>query len=468
MSADAVLKKIRELDVKFVDIRFTDTRGTEHHITYPADKIDASTFKEGKMFDGSSIEGWKSIEDADMMLKLDPETAVIDPFMDDRTMVIRCDVCNPSDQTPYERDPRTIAKRTEEYFKAQGIADTISVGPEPEFFILDHVRWENNMQSCSYEIDSDEGIWNSGRDYEEGNYGYRPKAKGGYLPLPPTDSLQNLRSLILTTLKEVGLDPELHHHEVGTAGQVEIATRFRTLVKKADETQLLKYVVRNVAMEHGKTATFMPKPLVGDNGSGMHIHLSLSKKGTNLFFGDGPSGLSPLALHTIGGILKHGRVLNAFTNASTNSYKRLVPGYEAPIFLAYSPYNRSAAIRIPSSPDKGRRIEVRFPDSSSNPYLAFSALMMAALDGINNKIDPGKPTSKNLFDLTPAEEARTKKVCDSLEEALSALDSNRGFLKAGGVFTDDAIDAYLSLKQEEVMRLKLATHPVEFDMYYGC
>ncbi len=468
MSVDAVLKKIREEDVKFVDLRFTDSRGTEHHITYAADKIDKSTFEEGKMFDGSSIEGWKSIEDADMMLGLDPETAVMDPFMDDKTLAIRCGVYNPSDKTPYDRDPRTIAKRTEEYFKAQGIADTTLVGPEPEFFILDHVRWENNMNSCSYEIDSEEGIWNSGRDYEEGNYGHRPKIKGGYLPLPPVDSLQNLRSTILTTLREVGLDPELHHHEVGTAGQVEIGTRFNTLVRKADEMQLLKYVVRNLAMEHGKTATFMPKPLVGDNGSGMHVHLSLAKKGANLFFGDGHAGLSQMALHAIGGILKHGCALNAFTNASTNSYKRLVPGYEAPIALAYSPFNRSAAIRIPSSPDKGRRIEVRFPDSSGNPYLTFSALMMAALDGINNKIDPGKPTHKNLFDLSPTEEARTKKICGSLEEALDALDNNRGFLKAGGVFTDDAIDAYLSLKHEEVTRLKLATHPVEFDMYYSC
>ena len=468
MSVDAVLKKINESKVEFVDIRFTDTRGTEHHITYPASMIDASTFKEGKMFDGSSIEGWKSIEDADMMLKLDPETAVIDPFMDARTMAIRCDVYNPSPETPYDRDPRTIAKRTEEYFKALGIADTMLVGPEPEFFILDHVRWENNMNSCSYEIDSEEGAWNSGRDYEEGNYGYRPKVKGGYLPLPPVDSLHNLRSSILTTLKEVGLEPELHHHEVGTSGQVEIGTLFRTLVKKADEMQLLKYVVRNLVMEHGKTATFMPKPLVGDNGSGMHVHLSLAKKGTNLFFGDGHAGLSEMALHATGGILKHARALNAFTNASTNSYKRLVPGYEAPIFLAYSPFNRSAAIRIPSSSDKGRRIEVRFPDSSGNPYLMFSALMMAALDGINNKIDPGKPTLKNLFDLTPAEEARSKKLCGSLEEALDTLDHNRDFLKAGGVFTDDAIDAYISLKHEEVTRLKLATHPVEFDMYYGC
>ena len=280
--------------------------------------------------------------------------------------------------------------------------------------------------------------------------------------------MQNLRSSILTTLREVGLDPELHHHEVGTAGQVEIGTRFNTLVKKADEMQLLKYVVRNLAMEHGKTATFMPKPLVGDNGSGMHVHLSLAKKGTNLFCGDGHAGLSKMALYSIGGILKHGRALNAFTNASTNSYKRLVPGYEAPVALAYSPYNRSAAIRIPSSPDKGRRFEVRFPDSSGNPYLTFSALLMAALDGINNKIDPGKPTKKNLFDLTPAEEARTKKVCGSLEEALDALDGDRAFLKAGGVFTDDAIDAYISLKQEEVTRLKLAPHPVEFDMYYSC
>ena len=468
MSVDAVLKKIRDLKVNFVDVRFTDTRGVEHHITYAADKIDDSTFKEGKMFDGSSIEGWKNIEDADMMLKLDPESAVLDPFMDDRTLTIRCDVYEPSTHTPYERDPRTIAKRTEEYFKAQGIADTALVGPEPEFFILDHVRWENKMNSCSYEIDSEEGIWNSGRDYEEGNYGHRPKIKGGYLPLPPVDSLQNLRSSILTTLREVGLDPELHHHEVGTAGQVEIGTRFNTLVKKADEMQLLKYVVRNLAMEHGKTATFMPKPLVGDNGSGMHVHLSLAKKGTNLFSGDGHAGLSKMALYSIGGILKHGRALNAFTNASTNSYKRLVPGYEAPITLAYSPYNRSAAIRIPSSPDKGRRFEVRFPDSTGNPYLMFSALLMAALDGINNKIDPGKPTQKNLFNLTPAEEARTKKICGSLEEALDALDGDRAFLKAGGVFTDDAINAYISLKQEEVTRLKLATHPVEFDMYYSC
>ncbi len=463
-----VLKMIKDNEVKFVDLRFTDTRGKEQHVSYPAHRIDAGTFKDGVMFDGSSIAGWKGIEESDMILMPDAETGVLDPFMDETTLIIRCDIIEPRTMQGYERDPRTIAKRAEAYLKSTKIADTAYFGPEPEFFIFDDVRWGANMGGAFYKVDSDEASWNSERVFEEGNIGHRPSIKGGYFPVPPVDSLQDIRSAMCLALQEMGVEVEIHHHEVATAGQCEIGTKFDTLTKRADINQILKYVVWNVAHAYGKTVTFMPKPLVGDNGSGMHVHQSLSKGGVNLFAGDKYGGLSELALYYIGGILKHARALNAITNASTNSYKRLVPGFEAPVLLAYSARNRSASIRIPwvSNP-MARRIEVRFPDASGNPYLTFAAMMMAGLDGIKNKIHPGDAMDKNLYDLPPEELKNIPTVCHALDMALDYLDKDRDFLKAGGVFTDDVIDSYIELKMSEVTRLRMTTHPVEYDLYYS-
>ncbi len=468
MSVDSVLKQIKDEEVRFVDLRFTDTRGKEQHLTVPSHQIDADVFEDGKMFDGSSIAGWKGIHESDMILQLDPTTAVMDPFFEEKTLIIRCDIVEPSTGQGYERDPRSLAKRAEAYLKSTGIGDVAYFGPEPEFFIFDDVRWAQEMRGGFYEIDSDEGYWSSRKQMEGGNSGHRPGIKGGYFPVPPIDSLQDIRSEMCVVLERMGLPTEVHHHEVATAGQCEIGTRFDSLVKRADSLQILKYVVHNVAHSFGKTATFMPKPLVGDNGNGMHCHQSISKGGQNLFPGDRYGGLSDLALYYIGGIIKHARAINAFTNASTNSYKRLVPGFEAPIMLAYSARNRSASIRIPwiSNP-KGRRIEVRFPDSTSNPYFAFSVMLMAGLDGIKNKIDPGQPMDKDLYDLEPEEAKNIPTVCHSLDQALDCLDKDRDFLKAGGVFTDDTIDAYIDLKMQEVTRFRMTPHPVEFDMYYS-
>jgi len=467
MSAD-VLTKIKDEEVKFIDFRFTDTRGKEQHVSVPSSQINESTFTNGKMFDGSSISGWKGINESDMILMPDPETAVMDPFSDENTMILRCTIVEPSTGQGYERDPRSIAQRAEAYLKSTGIADTVYFGPEPEFFILDDVRWGADMTGAFYHIDSDESEWNSGKVYEDGNIGHRPGVKGGYFPVPPVDSLQDIRSAMCLALEEMGVEVEVHHHEVATAGQCEIGTRFDTLVKRADQNQILKYVVMNVAHAYGKTATFMPKPLVGDNGSGMHCHQSLAKGGENIFTGDLYGGLSETALFYIGGIIKHARALNAFTNASTNSYKRLVPGFEAPVMLAYSARNRSASIRIPyESNPKGRRIEVRFPDPTANPYLAFSAMMMAGLDGIQNKIHPGDAMDKDLYDLPPEEAAEIPTVCHSLDQALDCMSADRAFLTTGGVFTDDMIDAYINLKMEEVTRMRMTTHPIEFDMYYS-
>ncbi len=468
MSAENVLQMIKDEEVKFVDLRFTDTRGKEQHVTVPSHTVDADFFEEGKMFDGSSIAGWKGIDESDMILMPEPETAVMDPFTDDATLILRCDILEPSTGQGYERCPRSLAKRAEAYLRSTGIGDAAFFGPEPEFFVLDDVRWGASMQGAFYKVDSEEAEWNSEKVYEDGNIGHRPGIKGGYFPVPPVDSLQDLRAAMCLTMEEMGLATEVHHHEVATAGQCEIGTRFDTLVKRADSLQVLKYVVHNVAHAFGKTATFMPKPLVGDNGNGMHVHQSISKGGENVFAGDGYGGLSENALYYIGGVLKHARAINAFANASTNSYKRLVPGFEAPVIRAYSARNRSASIRIPhvSSP-KARRIEVRFPDSCGNPYFTFVALLMAGIDGILNKIDPGAPMDKDLYDLPPEEEKDLPKVCASLDEALAALDEDREFLKAGGVFTDDVIDAYIELKMEEVTRLRMSTHPVEFDMYYS-
>ncbi len=463
-----ILEMVEDEGVKFVDLRFTDTKGKEQHVTLPVSAVDEDLFEDGKMFDGSSIAGWKGINESDMILMPDKDTAMLDPFFMDKTLLVRCDIVEPSTMQGYERDPRSIAKRAEAYLKSTGIADGAFFGPEPEFFVFDDVRWGDDIQGNYYQIDSLEGAWNTGRDYEEGNMGHRPGVKGGYFPVPPVDSLQDVRSAMVLAMQDMGLEVEVHHHEVGTAGQCEIGTRFNSLVKKADEVQINKYCVLNVAAAHGMTATFMPKPVVGDNGSGMHVHQSLYAEGKALFAGDEYGGLSEMALYYIGGIFKHARALNAFTNPATNSYKRLVPGFEAPVMLAYSARNRSASCRIPHVANpKARRIEIRFPDPMANPYLSFSAMMMAGLDGIQNKIHPGDPMDKDLYDLPPEEAQDIPTVCHSLDQALEALDNDRDFLKAGGVFTDDLIDAYIELKMEEVNRFRMTTHPIEFDLYYS-
>ena len=468
MSAADVIGLIKDKDIKFVDFRFTDTKGKEQHVTVPAATIEEDTFEDGKMFDGSSISGWKGINESDMILMPDPESAVVDIFTDEPTLNLRCNVVEPATMQGYDRCPRSLAERAEAFLRSSGVADDAFFGPENEFFVFDDVRWDDNMQGAFYSIDSTEGAWNTSRSYEDMNTGHRPTVKGGYFPVPPVDSLHDVRSSMCLALEDMGLETEVHHHEVATAGQCEIGVKFNTLVRKADEVQILKYVVHNVAHSYGKTATFMPKPLVNDNGNGMHVHMSLIKDGTNLFAGDGYGGLSDTALYYIGGVIKHAKAINAFTNPATNSYKRLVPGFEAPTILAYSARNRSASIRIPyvANP-KARRIEVRFPDSMANPYLAFTALMMAGLDGIRNKIHPGDAMDKDLYDLPPEEEKELQLVAFSLDEALAALDGDREFLKAGDVFSDDLIDAYIDLKMENVTRLRMTTHPVEFDMYYS-
>jgi glutamine synthetase len=466
--ASKVLKMIKDNEVKFVDFRFTDTRGKEQHVSVPAHVIDEDLFTDGKMFDGSSIAGWKGINESDMVLMPDAETAVLDLFADEVTLNITCDILEPTTMEGYERDPRSVARRAEAYLASTGIADSAFFGPEPEFFVLDDVRWGAEMSGAFYKVDSEEAGWNSERVYQDGNIGHRPGTKGGYFPVPPVDSLNDIRAAMCLAMEEMGVPVEVHHHEVATAGQCEIGTQFSTLVKRADWVQVQKYVTWNVAHAYGKTATFMPKPLVGDNGSGMHVHQSLSKDGENIFAGNLYGGLSETALFYIGGIIKHARALNAFTNPSTNSYKRLVPGFEAPVMLAYSARNRSASIRIPfvASP-KGRRIEVRFPDPTANPYLAFAAMLMAGLDGIQNKIHPGEAMDKDLYDLPAEEAASIPTVCHSLDQALEALDADREFLTAGGVFTDDLIDGFIALKMDDVTRLRMTTHPVEFDMYYS-
>jgi glutamine synthetase len=466
--SDKVMKMIKDNGVKFIDFRFTDTRGKEQHVSVPSHTVDESLFTDGKMFDGSSISGWKGINESDMILMPDAETAIMDPFSEEPSLILTCDIIEPATGQGYERDPRSVAKRAEAYLKSTGIADTAFFGPEPEFFVLDDVRWGADMSGAFYKVDSEEAEWNSERVYQDGNIGHRPGLKGGYFPVPPVDSLNDLRAAMCLAMEEMGVETEVHHHEVATAGQCEIGTKFATLVTRADWNQRLKYCVHNVAHIYGKTATFMPKPLVGDNGSGMHVHQSLAKDGQNLFSGNEYGGLSETALYYIGGIIKHARALNAFTNASTNSYKRLVPGFEAPVMLAYSARNRSASIRIPyvANP-KARRIEVRFPDPTANPYLAFSAMMMAGLDGIQNKIHPGDAMDKDLYDLPPEEAASIPTVCHSFDQALDELSADRAFLTQGGVFTDDMIEAYITLKMEEVTRMRMSTHPVEFDMYYS-
>lgn len=468
MSADDLLKKIRDEKIEFVDLRFCDTLGKEQHLTLPASVVDADMLTDGKMFDGSSIIGWKGINESDMVLMPDTEATFLDPFSERSTLILRCDVLEPDTLQAYARCPRSLAKRAEAYLAASGVADAAYFGPEPEFFVFDDVRWKNDISGASFQIDSEEAAWNTHKEYTDGNFGHRPRIKGGYFPVPPVDSLSDLRAMMCVTLEACGVPVEVHHHEVGTAGQCEIGTRFNTLTRKGDELLILKYVVHNVAHMHGRTATFMPKPLVGDNGSGMHVHQSLAKDGVNLFSGDQYGGLSQTALYYIGGIFKHARAINAFANSTTNSYKRLVPGFEAPVLLAYSARNRSASCRVPwvASP-KARRIEIRFGDPAGNPYLTFAAMLMAGLDGIINKIDPGSPMDKDLYDLPPEEERDLPRVCHALDQALEALDADRDFLKAGEVFSDELIDGYIDLKMKEVTRFRMSTHPVEFDMYYS-
>jgi glutamine synthetase len=464
-----VLKLIKEKEVKYVDFRFCDTRGKEQHVTVPHHQVKEDIFTDGKMFDGSSIAGWKGINESDMILMPDASSAVLDPFFEETTLNLRCSIIEPATMQGYERDPRSLAGRAEAYLKSTGIADGALFGPENEFFIFDDVKWHSAINSTGYTIESYTGSWNSNTAFpDRPNLGHRPGLKGGYFPVPPVDAYQDIRSAMCNALEEMGLVVEVHHHEVATGGQCEIGVGAGSLTRKADEVLILKYVIQNVAAQYGKTATFMPKPLVGDNGSGMHVHQSLQKDGKALFAGDKYGGLSETALFYIGGIIRHAKAINAFTNPGTNSYKRLVPGFEAPVMLAYSARNRSASIRIPwvANP-KARRIEVRFPDSSANPYFAFAAMMMAGLDGIQNKIHPGDPADKDLYDLEPEEEKGIPQVCHSLDMALESLDADREFLTRGGVFTNDLIDAYIGLKMQEVTRYRMSTHPCELDMYYS-
>ena len=466
-TAKDVLKLMKEKDVKYVDLRFTDPRGKWQHVTFDAALIDDEALTEGLMFDGSSIAGWKVINESDMKLMPDPSTAVIDPFFAQTTLVLVCDVLEPLTGEPYERDPRSIAKKAVAYLAQTKVGDAVYFGPEAEFFVFDDVKFSTEPYNTGFRLDDIELPTNSGTDYEMGNLGHRIRTKGGYFPVPPQDTLQDMRSEMLSAMASMGAKTEKHHHEVAAA-QHELGLKFGPLVTMADHLQVYKYCIHNVANAYGKTATFMPKPVYGDNGSGMHVHQSIWKGNKPLFAGKLYSDLSQECLWYIGGIIKHARAINAFTNPLTNSYKRLVPGFEAPVLLAYSSRNRSASCRIPvASNPKAKRVEVRFPDPGANPYLAFSAMLMAGLDGIKNKIDPGSPMDKNLYDLPPKELKKIPTVCGSLREALSNLDKDRAFLKAGDVFTDDMIDAYIELKMEEVIRFEHTPHPVEFDMYYS-
>lgn len=462
------IELINEHNAKWIDLRFTDLRGQQHHITMPARDADEDFFEQGKMFDGSSIVGWKGIEASDMILLPDDSTAIMDPFTEEPTLILVCDVIEPSTMQGYDRDPRAIARRAEEYLKSTGIGDSVFVGPEPEFFIFDQVQFKSDISGSMFKVYSEQSTWNDDRRMDAAGNGHYIGVKGGYLPTPPKDRDHELRTAMCNALEEIGQQVEIHHHEVA-GGQNEIGVRFNTLVAKADEVQALKYVVHNVAEAYGRTATFMPKPIYGDNGSGMHVHLSISQNGKNTFSGEGYAGLSDTALYFIGGIIKHGKALNALTNPSTNSYKRLVPGFEAPVMLAYSARNRSASIRIPyvTSP-KARRIEARFPDPSANPYLAFSALLMAGLDGIQNRIHPGDAADKNLYDLPPEESKNIPQVCGSLKEALEALETDREFLLRGGVFSSEFLDAFIEVKKAEEIKVRTFVHPLEYDLYYSC
>jgi glutamine synthetase len=465
--AASVLKMIKDQDIKYIDLRFTDPRGKWQHLAMHPRMMDEDAFSEGVMFDGSSIAGWKAINESDMALIPDPASAVMDPYAAQSSLILFCDVHEPSTGEPYNRDPRSVARRAEAYLAYTGIGDTAYFGPEAEFFVFDDVKFDVSMNKTFYQIDESEGPYNTGRDFEGGNTGHRPAAKGGYFPVPPIDSHGDLRAEMLSIMEDMNLPVEKHHHEVAPS-QNELGISFDTLVRTADNMQIYKYVVHNTAHAYGKTATFMPKPVKDDNGSGMHCHQSIWKGDTPLFAGSGYADLSEMALYYIGGIIKHAKALNAFTNPLTNSYKRLIPGFEAPVLLAYSARNRSASCRIPfATSPKGKRVEVRFPDPGANPYLAFSAMMMAGLDGIENKIHPGDPMDKNLYDLPPEELSAVPTVCGSLREALDSLDADRDFLKKGDVFSDDLIDAYLELKWDEVFAFEHTPHPVEFTMYYS-
>ncbi|WP_069301640.1 type I glutamate--ammonia ligase [Neptunicoccus sediminis] len=468
MSINDVMKLIADEDVAYVDVRFTDPRGRLQHVTVIIDEIDEEWFEEGFMFDGSSIAGWKSIEDSDMKLMPDTKTVYIDPFYAEKTLCIHCSVVEPDTGASYGRDPRSTAERAEAYLLASGIGDQSFWGPEAEFFLFDDVRFSNTINKVSYEVDAADGSWNSDTAYEMGNMGHRPGLKGGYFPVNPTDSSHDLRSEMLSTMKSIGMKVDKHHHEVASC-QHELGLVFGSLTHQADELQKYKYIVHNVAHAYGKSATFMPKPISGDNGSGMHVNMSIWKDGKPLFAGDKYADLSNEALWFIGGILKHAKALNAFTNPSTNSYKRLIPGFEAPVLRAYSASNRSGCVRIPwTESPKAKRVEARFPDPVANPYLCFAALLMAGLDGIKNKINPGEAQDKDLYDLPPEELADIPTVCASLREALEELEKDMDFLLEGGVFTRDQIEGYIALKWEEVHNYEQTPHPVEFGMYYSC
>ena len=467
MSSTQVLKLMKDKEIEYVDLRFTDPRGKLQHLTMDSTIVDEKMLNEGVFFDGSSIAGWKAINESDMILKPDLSRKVVDPFTSHNTLVLFCDIHDAVKRNSYERDPRGIAKKAEAYLKSTGVGDKAYFGPEPEFFVFDDVHYKNDMNETSFKIDSIEGPYNTGKKYENGNMGHRPGIKGGYFPVPPVDSAQDMRGEYLKGLRDVGITVEKHHHEVAPS-QHELGMLFNTLVTQADNVQLYKYVVHMVSHSFGKTATFMPKPVKGDNGSGMHIHQSIWKNKKPVFSGNKYAGLSDTALHYIGGILKHAKAINAFSNATTNSYKRLIPGFEAPVLLAYSARNRSASCRIPITLSKnGARCEIRFPDAAGNPYLTFSAMLMAGVDGIKNKINPGKPLDEDLYALPEHKVKNIPTVCGSLREAMESLDRDRGFLKQGGVFSDDQIDAFIALKFEEIYNLEHTPHPMEFEMYYS-
>ena len=468
MSADKMLKTISDENVEYVDIRFTDPRGKLQHVTVMSDQVDGDFIDEGFMFDGSSIAGWKSIEASDMKLMIDTDSAYIDPFYAEKTLCVHCSVVEPDTGEAYERDPRGTAEKAEAYLKSSGVGDVAYMGPEAEFFLFDNVRFSNEMNKVSFEVDALDASWNTDTDYEMGNTGHRPGIKGGYFPVNPIDDGQDIRSEMLSTMKRLGMKVDKHHHEVASC-QHELGLVFDSLTKQGDELQKYKYVIHNVAQAYGKSATFMPKPIAGDNGTGMHVNMSIWKGGKPLFAGDKYADLSQDALYYIGGILKHAKSLNAFTNPSTNSYKRLIPGFEAPVLRAYSARNRSGCVRIPwTESPKAKRVEARFPDPSSNPYLCFSALLMAGLDGIKNKVNPGEAMDKNLYDLPAEELADIPTVCGSLREAIEELQKDHDYLLAGNVFTKDQIDGYIELKMEEIESYEHTPHPVEYGMYYSC
>ncbi|KPN62005.1 L-glutamine synthetase [Aliiroseovarius crassostreae] len=468
MSTQAVLKQIKDEDIAYVDIRFTDVRGKLQHVTVDSDLVDEDFLEEGFMFDGSSIAGWKSIENSDMKLMPDTNSTYVDPFYAEKTLCVHCSIVEPDTGEKYGRDPRGTAEKAEAYLKSSGIGDVAYMGPEAEFFLFDNVRYQVGINKVSYEVDAVDASWNTDTDYEMGNSGHRPGVKGGYFPVNPIDDAQDIRGEMLSTMKSLGMKTDKHHHEVASC-QHELGLIFDTLTKQADELQKYKYIIHNVAHAYGKSATFMPKPISGDNGTGMHVNMSIWKDGKPLFAGDKYADLSQEALWFIGGVLKHAKTLNAFTNPSTNSYKRLIPGFEAPVLRAYSASNRSGCVRIPwTESPKAKRVEARFPDPAANPYLCFAALLMAGLDGIKNKIDPGPAQDKNLYDLPPEELEGIPTVCSSLREALDSLAADHDFLLAGDVFTKDQIDGYLDLKWDEVYAYEHTPHPIEFQLYYSC